>query len=305
MLNTIQAIIDETPKKYRFFLTGSSARKLRRGSANLLPGRLIMHQLGPLTYSEIGEEFDLQDALIYGTLPGIWAEPDKKTRKEILRSYASTYLKEEVQAEALTKNIEGFSRFLLVAASKSGEFLDFSKLGSQASITQKTSTRFFEILEDTLIVRRLDSFAKSSTRRLIQHPKYYFFDGGVLNGLLGAFSSPIDRQGFLFEHFMVNQIMLLNSLSGEQARLSTYRTESGSEVDLVIEREGELISLEIKSGTKINKNDLLGLNRFAEFHKKKHRSILLYNGTRSYEDGLIEVLPWRQALDEISIFLSK
>lgn len=304
LLNTIQAIIDETPTKYRFFLTGSSARKLRRGNANLLPGRLVTYQMGPLTYRELGKDFDLQQALVFGTLPGIWSEPNPKIKKELLRSYASTYLKEEIQAEALTKNIEGFSRFLFVASSKSGEFLDYSKMGSLASITRKTSSRFFEILEDTLIVRRLDSFAKSTTRRLIQHPKFYFFDGGVLNGLLGGFSAPEDRQGFLFEHFIINQILIMNALEGDSARLSTYRTEAGSEVDLIFEIGSDLVSLEIKYTKTVHPKDLLGLKRFAEFYGKKHQSILMYNGTRAYRDDFIEVLPWRQALDRIENLLS-
>lgn len=110
-----------------------------------------------------------------------------------MSSYATTYLKQEVQAEALTKNIEGFSRLLFTVTAKNGEFLDYSKLASQSAITQKTASRFFEILEDTLIVRRLYAFASSGQRRLIQHPKFYFFDVGVLNGLLNNFTPSLGR----------------------------------------------------------------------------------------------------------------
>ncbi len=144
---------------------------------------------------------------------------------------------------------------------------------------------------------------KNETRRLVQHPKFYFFDNGVLNGLLKNFTLSEDRKGFLFEHFIVNQIITANLTFGEPARLSTYRTEAGSEVDLLIECNGSLISLEIKSGRKLSTTDFSGLRGFADFYKKKHRSILLYCGDKAYCEDFIEVLPWRTALEEITKFI--
>ena len=305
LLNTIQGILDDNPRKYRFYLTGSSARKLKRGNANLLPGRIVQYQLGPLILEEMGDDLEIDDALVFGTLPGVVTETDDSARKDLLRTYGSTYLKEEVQAEALTRQIEGFARFLLVAASKSGEFLDFSKIGSQAGITQKTSSRFFEILEDTLIVNRVNAYATNETRRLVRHPKFYFFDNGVLNGLLKNFTLSEDRRGFLFEHFIVNQILTVNLLMGEPARVSTYRTESGSEVDLILEKDGDTMSLEIKSGARASSGDFSGLRRFAAlpFGAGARKSILLYAGNKAYKEGFIDVLPWRQGLAEILDFL--
>ena len=305
LLNTVQGMLDESPRQYRFYLTGSSARKLKRGKANLLPGRVIQHQLGPLIHEELGEDLELDDALAFGTLPGIVTERDDRVRTDLLRTYASTYLKEEVQAEALTRQIEGFARFLFVAASKSGEFLDFAKAGSLAAISQKTSSRFFEILEDTLIVNRIDAYAANETRRLVRHPKFYFFDNGVLNGLLRNFTLSEDRRGFLFEHFIVNQILIANATLGEPARLSTYRTEAGSEVDLIVEKAGETIGLEIKSGSRVASKDFSGLRSFSASHGRRRagRSILLYSGNRAYTDGQVDVLPWRKALSEIMAFL--
>jgi predicted AAA+ superfamily ATPase len=306
LLNTIQGILDDNPRKYRFYLTGSSARKLRRGNANLLPGRIVHYQLGPLILEELGDNLELEDALVFGTLPGVVTEKDDDARKDLLRTYGSTYLKEEVQAEALTRQIEGFARFLLVAASKSGEFLDFSKIGSQAGITQKTSSRFFEILEDTLIVNRVNAYATNETRRLVRHPKFYFFDNGVLNGLLKNFTLSEDRRGFLFEHFIVNQILTVNLLMGEPARISTYRTESGSEVDLILEKDGDTLSLEIKSGVRVSSGDFSGLKSFAALPAGSgaRKAILLYAGNKAYKEGAIDVLPWRQGLSEILDFLS-
>jgi predicted AAA+ superfamily ATPase len=306
LLNTVQAMLDNGPRTRRFFLTGSSARKLRRGNANLLPGRVVSYYLGPLVAEELGEDLSLEKALIFGTLPGVVSEKDAKTKKDLLRTYGSTYLKEEIQAEALTKQIEGFARFLLVAASKSGEFLDFAKIGTLAAINQKTSSRFFEILEDTLLVHRLDAYATNETRRLVRHPKFYFFDNGVLNGLLKNFTLSEDRKGFLFEHFIVNQIITSNLIAGEPARLSTYRTEAGSEVDLIIERDDDVLAVEIKSAARVSPGDFSGLRSFSEWQgKKRTRQILLYTGQNAYCEGTVEVLPWKKALEEIADFVAK
>ena len=302
LLNTIQAILDDHPNRHRFYLTGSSARKLRRGNANLLPGRIVSYHLGPLLAHELGKDLNLETALIYGTLPGVITEEKERERRDILRTYGATYLKEEIQAEALTKQIEGFARFLLVAASKSGEFLDFSKMGTQAAITQKTSSRFFEILEDTLIAYRVDAFATQDARRLIRHPKFYFFDTGVLNGLLKNFILSDDRKDYLFEHFIVNQIITANLAFGESARLSTYRTEAGVEVDLILERDGDILAVEIKSGSRLSSRDFSGLKNFSGFHKKA-KLVLLYNGSTAYREDEVAVLHWRQALEEIVQFL--
>jgi predicted AAA+ superfamily ATPase len=124
-----------------------------------------------------------------------------------LRSYASTYLKEEIQAEALTRNLEGFSRFLFIAAQWSGRFLDFIKLASESRINRQSAIRYFEILEETLVVSRCSAFSKNPRQRLIQHPKFYFFDSGVWNALLNNFTASADRIGPLFEHFFFNQLV--------------------------------------------------------------------------------------------------
>src|SRR5205085_5870184 len=206
---------------------------------------------------------------------------------------------------ALTREIEGFARFLFVAASKSGEFLDFAKMGSLAAVSQKTSSRFFEILEDTLIVNHLNAYAVNETRRLVRHPKFYFFDNGVLNGLLKNFTLSEDRRGFLFEHFIVNQIMTANFIMGEPARLSTYRTEAGSEVDLIVEKDGDALALEIKSRSRLTTADFSGLTSFSSLRRRggKRKLVLLYTGSRAYIEGAVAVLPWKQGLSEILDFL--
>ena len=157
LLNTLQAILDEQGQQMKFYMTGSSARKLKRGGANLLPGRIHTYLLGPLTAREMGYKMKTQEALSTGTLPGIWTEPHRQEKEKVLRSYAAVYLKEEIQAEALTRAVEGFSRFLFVAAAEAGKFLDLSKLASQAAIPRQSGVRDFEILQDTLLLRRSET----------------------------------------------------------------------------------------------------------------------------------------------------
>jgi predicted AAA+ superfamily ATPase len=235
--------------------------------------------------------------MAFGTLPGVYTEASDKDKMKTLASYAATYLKEEVHAEALTRNIEGFARFLKFAAVTSSQFLDIQKLATQAQINHQTARRYFEILEDTLIVHRVEAFAKSSRTRLVQHPRYFFFDVGVLNGLLGNFNVSDDRKGALFETLVITQI--IHSISAYDeigCRLSSYRTEHGAEVDLIIERPSETIALEIKATRNIGEADLSGLRSFERFYGKKHRSIIAYQGDVPLRIGDTEVLPWQTML---------
>jgi predicted AAA+ superfamily ATPase len=295
LLNTVQALIDDD-KGLRFLLTGSSARKLRRGHANLLPGRIISLELGPLTSGELNYEIDTDLAMACGTLPGIYLEPSQFDREKILETYAATYVKEEIQAESLTRNLEGFSRLLLVVASRVTEFLDFSKLASDAAVSRQSATRYIEILEDTLIVRRAFAFAKSSRRRLIQHPRLFFFDNGVLNGLLGSFAVSADRRGLLFENLLYSQLLASMQASGRSGRISSYRTENGSEVDFIVELGSALWAIEAKASTNVGANDIRGLNGFAAYYGKPHRAVVAYLGSAPQKVGSVDVLPWQELL---------
>ena len=299
LLNTIQMILDER-RGVRFVLTGSSARKLRRGGANLLPGRIHTFTLGPLVAAELAYAADEQELLAFGSLPGIYTETRHKDKMKTLSSYAATYLKEEIQAEALTKNIEGFARFLKFAAISSSQFLDLQKLASQAQINHQTARRYFEILEDTLIAHRLEAFAKTTRTRLVQHPRYFFFDTGVLNGLLGNFTVSDDRKGPLFETLVITQI--IHTIAAKDLmgiRLSSYRTEHNAEVDLIIEGPNSTTALEIKATRNIGVSDLTGLASFAKFYGKPHRAVIAYQGDRQLEVGGVEVWPWQKALAEL------
>jgi predicted AAA+ superfamily ATPase len=300
LLNTLQSILDRTsPKPPRFLLTGSCARKLHRGQANLLPGRIHTYELGPLCAAEVAYDLDIKAALATGTLPGIYIEKNEADRKKTLRSYAATYLKEEIQAEALTRNIEGFSRFLLVVAACAGTFLDISKLASEAMVPRQTAVRFFEILEETLILFRSEAFAKSERRRLLQHPRFFFFDNGVLNAILSNFVASPDRIGILFEHLFFSQLRASAAAADKDIRISTFRTEHGAEVDFIVERDNFLWAIECKASRNVGQSDLRGLTSFAEIAKRKHRPIVAYMGTTPRLIAGVDVLPWQQVLTEL------
>lgn len=297
LLNSIQVLIDEQRDTLRFFLTGSSARKLRRGKANLLPGRVVSLELGPLTECELGDAFELETALSVGTLPGIFTEPNVPDRESVLRSYAGTYLKEEIQAEALTKDLEGFARFLRYCAASAGQYLDLSRLAAEAQIKRASAIRFFEILEDTMIAIRCDAFAKSERRRLVQHPRFFFFDVGVLNGALGNFRVSDDRRGALFEHLVFTQICHTARANQEQVRISNYRTEHSAEIDLIIERaNGDVIAVECKAGRNVGSADLNGFKSFDSFYGKAYRKIVIYSGSSARQIGDVEVLPFQRGI---------
>ena len=297
LLNTIQTIID-TKKTTRFFLTGSSARKLKRGKANLLPGRILTYDLGALSLTELDNKFDLKTALSRGLLPGIYLEEEIIWQK-LLRSYSITYLKEEIQAEALTRNLEGFSRFFDVVSSRNGDFIDFTKFASQAQIEKTSAKRYFDIMCDTLILYPLEAFTQSRRRRLIQHPKYYFFDVGVFNGIMNNYEVSADRIGLLYENLCLQ--VLLSELKGRdiEARISTYRTEGGAEVDFILECKSKVIALEVKASKQIGSHDLIGLKRFHQFFGKKALSIVVYLGQNAYYKEAIDILPLPLAIQKI------
>jgi predicted AAA+ superfamily ATPase len=301
LLNTVQALLDSAPQRFKFLLTGSSARKLRRGQANLLPGRIFTYHLGPVVSLEMDYRLDTNQALAHGTLPGILFEPDLKTKEKTLTSYAATYLKEEVQAEALTRNLEGFARFLSVCAEYAGQFLDLSKLAVDAQIARQTAVRYFEVLEDCLIVHRLAPFAKSARRRLVQHPRFYFFDPGVLNGLLGNFHLSADRTGSLFEHLICSQILSSAAALDQNIKLSAYRTEHGAEVDFILEMNRQTIAIETKASRNIGVSDLRGFGSFADYFGKPHRAIVLYLGTERRKIGAVDIFPWQEGLKALGL----
>lgn len=300
LLHTVQFLLDRDAR-LRFFLTGSSARKLRRGQANLLPGRVFTYELGPLTCAELGDRFDASQALRKGLLPGIYAESDDATWMKTLRSYATTYLREEVQAEALTRNLEGFSRFFDVACAGSGDFIDFTKFASRAAIERMTARRYFDVMVDTLVVRSVEPFTKSVKRRLVQHPRYYLFDVGVLNGALRNFEVSADRVGVLFEHLVLQVILSEIASRDLDCRVSVYRTEGGAEVDFVVEIDRRVFAVEVKTSRRAHASDLRGLKSFGAFYGRAHTPLVIYRGERALTIDGVDILPLEAALARMGL----
>jgi predicted AAA+ superfamily ATPase len=255
--------------------------------------------MGPLSPWELQDHFDLRTALRLGLLPGVYLSDTPKSAEKLLRSYSATYLREEVQAESLTRNIEGFSRFFEVCASRSGDWMDFSKFGSQAMIQRVSAQRYFEILVDTLVVYSVEPFAKSAKRRIIQHPRFFYFDVGALNGALGNFSVSADRLGSLFEHLVLQSIKSTAAGYDQEVRISGYRTEAGAEVDFIVETGGRVFAVEVKASANVGKSDLRGLQSFAEFYGKKHQPMVVYTGTRSQVWDGVEIMDLPTALNFI------
>ncbi|MEO5969620.1 MAG: AAA family ATPase [Bdellovibrionia bacterium] len=262
ILNTIQAVIDES--KIKFLISGSSARKLKRGQANLLPGRLVSYTMGGLSGLELEGNLNLKRSLIYGFLPEVFLEKNTSQAADILSTYAGVYLKEEIQAELLVRNIQGFSRFLASFSEYSGKILDLSKVSSKAKVSRTGAFRFLEILEETLLIIRCESFQEASEADTVSHPRYYFFDPGVLNGLLGGFSLSKDRTGLLFEHAVIAQIQNTASASHTPIELFYFRTRNGLEVDFLLRTKGKLWAIEAKYG-QVAPEDSKSLEAFRKY----------------------------------------
>lgn len=290
LLNTIQYIIDSDKRK-KFVLIGSSARKLKRGGANLLPGRVVLCNMPPLIYWEVQDDFKLERALTVGTLPGIYLENDAY---DVLDSYANLYLREEIQTEALVKNLGDYSRFLDLAAIKSGEQFNYAKIASDGEIKKDTARRYFSILEDTLLIHRLESFTDiQSPRRAQQRDLFLFFDMGVRNAILkitkNTFTS--DVLGGLFEQWFRLQCLYYNEVFQKNWKLSYFRTDQGDEVDLIIETQSEIYAIEIKYSKLLKPSMCKGLYFFNKVTKKPVHSYIVYTGEhkQQFETGMLGV----------------
>lgn len=269
LLDVVHLLMGETRKK--FVMTGSSARKLKRGGANLLAGRAFVYHFFPLTFLEIGEKFNLDFVLQWGSLPEVFALEDDKERMQFLQAYANTYLKEEIWDEHFIRNLEPFRKFLEVAAQSNGKIVNYSNIARDVGVEDKTVASFFSLLEDTLIGFFLEPFHNSFRKRLSEKPKFYFFDLGVVRALSRRLTIPLVERtiayGDAFEHFVIAEIMRLASYVEPDYRFSYLRTPSDVEVDLIVERPGlPLLFIEIKSSTDVNRTDLSSLSRLARDH---------------------------------------
>lgn len=299
LLDEVHALIEAHKGSVQFLLTGSSARKLKRAEVNLLAGRAISLHLHPL--SSLETDLNLERALQFGTLPSIYLDSGDVT--PVLRAYVDTYLKEEIRQEAIVRNVDGFTRFLEIAGQNNGEPINFSRIARIVKVSDKTIREYFEILCDTLIATSVPIWSYSVRTQLAQAPKYYLFDTGVLNVILGEIRTELRsntyRYGRLFESLIVNEIRRSVDYRDTGHRLFHWRTSRGDEVDLILSRgAGDTpLAIEVKSGESPTEKELTGLLKFKEEHPEA--TLFCFCRTpRAYQIGPIEVLPWRQGIVE-------
>ena len=309
-----QVLIDN--KEAHMYMTGSSARKLRRSGTNLLPGRIQKMSLDPLLWGEVGLirdssipelamkninssiPYSLEDILVFGSLPAM-VRLSQNTRKNNLKSYAELYIEEEIRAEALSRKIGAFSRFLELAANESGTAPNFTKLSNESGVSQPTIKEYYNILEDTLIVERIDPYLKNARKRILATSRYYFFDIGVRNALahLPLETNLINAQkGVLFEHAVILEIIRRIRALNKEYSVHYWRTSGGAEVDCVIDTKSSVIPLEIKSSARVSLSELKGLRNFLDEYKstaKQGYVITMGKRKEKLADNIIAI-PWCQ-----------
>ncbi len=293
-------------KRAQFVLTGSSARKLKRGAANLLAGRAFTYHLYPLTHRELGEVFDLQGALSLGGLPKLLELTELSDREEYLRSYVRTYLKEEIIAEQVIRKIDPFRDFLKIAAQSNGQIINYSKIASDVGVDDKTVHSYFQILEDTLVGHFLNPYHRSVRKRQREAPKFYLFDPGVKRALEQTLRSELVPQtyayGRAFEHFVFLEAIRLNEYRRLDYEFSYLRTKDGAEIDLIIERPGAATLLvEIKSSETVNEKASSGLERFSMDWKGRVETRVWSRDPSVRKIGKTVFLPWDEGLKEAGL----
>ena len=300
LLNEIHRLIETY--KYKFILTGSSARKLRERGHNLLAGRALSYSFYPLTAIELGKDFDLKHSLRYGCLPCVYTE---KTPKEYLESYVKTYLEEEVKQEGLTRNLSAFSRFLEIASFSQGSMLNVSEVARESAIKRKIVENYFNILEDLLIAYRVPVFTKKAKRRVVAHPKFYFFDVGIYRTLrpMGPLDLPEEAEGAACETLLFQELNALNSSLELDYDIYYWRTANNIEVDFILYGTKGIKAFEIKRGRRISRDMLRGLKAFLSDYSMA-KAYFIYGGEKYMREGNIEIIPISSIFKKLPQILS-
>lgn len=280
LLNEVHRLISE--KDIIFILCGSSARKLKRKGYNTLGGRAYPCYFYPLTSNEI-TDFDLDRALTYGLLPTHYLA---KNPKRLLAAYVDVYLKEEIQEEALARNLTGFHRFLEIAALTNGEIVNYANIASECGVSAQTIKSYFGILEDTLVGYMIPAYTKVMKRRLVQAPRFFFFDVGLTNHLLhrDALVRGTPEYGHAFEHFIIMELIAYIGYNHKEEQLSYWRTHTGVEVDVVI--GNAKLAIEIKSADEIAKRHMKGLKSFGDDYPDCRKIIVSLDRINRKEDDI-------------------
>lgn len=300
LLDVVHNLIETHRVPQRFVMTGSSARKLKAGGANLLAGRASLRNLFPLTRQELGEAFDLDRALRFGGLPQVWNLEHDEARSDFLRAYAHAYLREEIRAEQVVRNLEPFRRFLEVAAQGSGKILNHARIARDVGSDPKTIQAWYGVLEDTLLGFHVDGFSGSVRKQLRQAPKFYLFDLGAARAMAHLLNVPptpgTSYYGECFEHLVVCELHARNAYEQLDWRFSYLMTKAGLEIDLVLQRPGRPLALvEIKSTHQVREEHASALTAFMEDFPDAD-GFLLSRDPRPQRFGRIQALPWDEGV---------
>ena len=296
LLDVVHQLI-EADSGQRFVLTGSSARKLKRAGVDLLAGRAVLRSMHPFLAAELGERFDLELALRQGLLPLVW---DSDRPEETLQAYVSLYLKEEVQAEGMVRNVGNFSRFLEAVSFSQASVLNTSEVARECEVSRKTVEGYIEILEDLLLSFRLPVFTRRARRHVTAHPKFYWFDAGVYRSVRpgGPLDRPEEIAGAALEGLVAQHLRAWIDYTDPRFSLSFWRTKSGAEVDFVIYGPEGFWAIEVKHSGNVRGKDLRGLKAFKEdYPDAKVR--LLYRGNERLEIDGIPCLPCDSFLERV------
>jgi predicted AAA+ superfamily ATPase len=304
LLDIVHGLMEKRPN-LQFILCGSSARKLRHGASNLLGGRAVYRTMHPLTIDELSDDFDLQLILAYGSLPKIYSTLKQKKIKEaqdLLRAYAITYLREEIKAEALVRNLQGFQNFLDIAAAQYAEQVNFSAVSRDCQVALSTVKDYYSILEDTLIGFFLYPYLRSQRKRMSRQPKFYFFDNGVTRALLGTLQDPPNllEKGRLFEQWIIQETVRINEYHQKDWKFSFWRTSHGAEADLLISRGTEILyAIECKFKKQPSSTDVSGLRSFHEHHTNIP-CLVVAPVDQSFRLSFARVLPPQKLFQELN-----
>lgn len=296
LLDEIHSLIAEYKNAYFFALTGSSARKLKRGQANMLAGRLQTHHLFPLTVDELkGLSIDVEALLKFGTLPEVITQSKDSHRIEFLESYVQTYLKEEIQVETKVRDLLGFARFLDVAAIMNGQQLNLSNIARDVGLARSTVQGHFSILIDTLLGTLVEAYQPRAKVKEVSLPKFYFFDSGVINALRGTLRSPLESQdrGYLLETLFLNELQAFVSYERLGGKIYYWRTADGNEVDFILKVGNEVFGFEVKSTTSWKTSYNFGLKTLLESGKIK-KGFGIYLGEHVLKQEKISIVPFTQ-----------
>lgn len=299
LLNEVHALIAEYGRRYRFAMSGSSARKLKRLDVNLLAGRALNRQFFPLTAAELGHRFEVDRVLRFGLLPQIQSDPDYAV--DGLDAYVTNYLREEIQQEALVKRLDSFARFLQVAALMNGQIVNVAGIARDAAVARPTVQGYFETLTDTLIGFWLPAWQRRAKVKEVASPKFYLFDPGVTRALAGRLREPLEgsERGFLLETWVLHELRAAISQQNLGGELRYWRTPSGSEVDFIWTRGNRAIGIEVKAATSWRSEfggPLKGL--LTEGIVKKGFGI--YTGAAQLKDGPMHILPLKKFLQALA-----